>query len=50
MATILTTTYNTDAPLAVTAWGTSLLAGETATSAIYDNTTTQQAQLLLAVM
>jgi len=33
-------TYDTDAALAVTAWGTSLAPGEFATSAIFDNTST----------
>lgn len=47
MATILTTTYDTDASLAVTAWTTTLLAGETATSAIFDNTTTKYVDVLI---
>lgn len=33
-------TYSADTSIAVTAWGTSLLAGEKATSAIFDNTST----------
>jgi hypothetical protein len=39
--------YSGDAAIAVTQWGTSLLAGEKATSAIFDNTTARYIDLLV---
>jgi len=39
--------YDTDAAIVVTAWTTTLLTGEAATSAIYDNTTTLYVDVLV---
>ena len=47
MATVTTITYATDGSIAVTAWGTSLISGDWATSAIYDNTSTNYVDVLL---
>ena len=44
---ILTTTYAADAALAVTAWTTTLAAGETATSAIFANGSTNYVDVLI---
>lgn len=47
MTTVTNITYTTDTALAVTAWGTSLVAGDWATSAIFDNTTTKFIDVLV---
>ena len=47
MATVTTITYATDTALAVTEWDTTLAAGQYATSAIYDNTTTKYVDVLV---
>ena len=47
MATVTTTTYATDADLAVTAWTSTLLTGEAATSAIFDNSSTKYVDVLI---
>ena len=47
MATVTTITYAADAALAVTEWDATLAAGQYATSAIYDNTTTKYIDVLV---
>ncbi len=47
MATVTTQTYATDVALAVTAWTTTLLTKESATSAIFDNESTNYMDVLI---